>query len=338
MEYHFITAIWGDRFIDLLLRVMLPNQMAEGNLGAFVPPRRARYKIYTTERDAARIRDAAAIARLAAILPVEVIAVPGIGETPGHCAAYDDMTRCHQLGIMAAEAVGAAMIFLPGDAIWSEGSFRRLAELAEAGRRAVLVAGIRLVLETYVDAFLARFLNPATGEAKAEARALVAHVLPHLHRLTKSYFLDSPEFISFPSHLIWPVKDRGLLLKGFHLHPALVWPMAPSDAGDAAGTIDYAYLARACPDPDRIHVVEDSDEILQVAVDVADHRSDLLKPNRFTLTRMVEFAKQHAEPFQRRIFTDKLIRIHADGDSPAWQAAAGQANRFAERFRFAIDA
>ena len=40
-----------------------------------------------------------------------------------------------------------------------------------------LLVGIRLTLETYVDAFIARFFDPVSLEARCEARDLMAPVL-----------------------------------------------------------------------------------------------------------------------------------------------------------------
>jgi hypothetical protein len=170
----------------------------------------------------------------------------------------------------------------------------------------------------------------------ADPRTLVAHALPHLHPLTKAYYLDSHRFISFPSHLIWPVESKGFLLKGFHMHPAIIKPMAPGS--HVTRGIDYDYLKNACPDPTRIYVVEDSDEILQVAVDPSAHRSDLLQPNQFNLTRFVEFAKQHTEDFQRQIFMNKAFRVHTDDPGQDWNVAKHQADSLVDRFRFAVNA
>ena len=336
MDYRFVTVTWGDQFTDLLLDVMLPNQLTPGNLGYFRGHPGCVYRIFTREADAARIAKSPVYAKLLSVMPAELVVVPDLGAESGHHAAYDDMSRCHRLAIAEAEAADAAMIFLPGDAIWSEGSFRRLSELCESGYRAVLIAGIRLVRETYVDAFLDRFFDPATLEARAGARDLVAHALNHLHPLTNAYRLDSDQFISFPSHLIWPVEDRGFLLKAFHLHPAIVKPQVPG--GALSVTIDHDYLKQACPDPTQIYVVEDSDEILQVAVDARDHRSDLLKPNRFNLTRFAEFAKGRTEDFQRKIFVEKAIYVHSDAIGSDWDKVRAQSAGLVERFNFAMSA
>ena len=336
MHYHFITVTWGEVFTDLLLRVMLPNQLTAGNLGFFRNRPGSRYRIYTTEPDARRIRSAPVFAKLEAIMPVELIIVPDLGVRGGHVAAYEDMTRCHRMAIVDGEREDAAMLFLPGDAMWSEGSFRRLGEMCEAGYHAVLLPGIRLVRETYVDAFIERFFDPATLEAKAEARELVAHALPHLHPLTRSYFLDTDRFISFPSHFIVPVEGRGFLLRAFHMHPAIIKPMV--HGGAVGHTIDYEYLRHACPDEALIHVVEDSDEILQVAVDPAAHRADLIMPNRFNLTRIADFARRHADEFQRRMCIERVYRVHADDGGPEWAGAERKAGILADRLRFALAA
>ena len=112
--------------------------------------------------------------------------------------------------------------------------------------------------------------------------------------------------------------------------------MRPS--ADVTHTIDYSYLKHACPDPGPIHVADDSDEILQVAVDRATHRSDLLAPNRFNLTRLTEFARQHTDAFQRRLCTERVYRMHADETGPAWDRAERKIDVLGDRLRFALGA
>lgn len=330
--HHFITVTWGTLFTDLLLKVLLPNQLTPGNLGYFRGKPGCRYKVYTTADDARRIAAAPIFVKLQAIMPVDLIVVTGLGQRSGFQAAYDDMTWCHKSAIVAGERDGAAMLFLPGDAIWSEGSFRRLADLVDAGFAAVLVPGIRLVLESYVDCFIERFYDAASIQAKAQARDLAAHALPHLHPLTRACFLDSPRFIQYPSHMIVPVEGQGFLLKGFHMHPAIIKPMVTG--GDVEMTIDHDYLDRACPDPSRIHVVEDSDEILQVAVDREDHRADLLRPNRFNLSKVAAFARKQANSFQRDLCIDRVYRMHADDIGPEWLEAERRIAGLTDRLRF----
>lgn len=336
MGFHFICITWGELFTDLLLKLMLPNQLTEGNLGYFRDKPGSRYKIYTTDADARRMRAAPIFAKLEATIPVDLIVVPGLGGGSGHEAAYADMTHCHKLAIAEGERDGAAMLFLPGDGIWSEGSFRRLAVLCEAGYSAVLMPGIRLTLETYLDAFLSRYYDPDTMEAKVGARELVAHALPHLHPLMKAYFIDSEQFISFPSNLIVQVPNRGFLLRSFHLHPAIIKPEVVG--GGVKHTIDYGYLRQACPDPTAIHVVEDSDEVLLVVVDREAHRSDLLKPNRFSLTRVARFAREHSDSYQQSLCVSRVYRAHADDPGPEWAPAERKISVLADRLRFALSA
>jgi hypothetical protein len=336
MQYHFVNVVWGERFTDLLIKVILPNHLTPGNLGHFRDKPGCRYRIFTTETDARRLRAAPIFAKLDATLPVDLVIMPGLGERGGHVANYEDMTACHRQAIVEGEREGAAMVFLAGDTVVSEGSFQRLAALCEAGYAAVLVCGIRVVFETYVEAFIERFFDPATLEARAEARALVAHALPHLHPLITSCFLDSDRFISFPSNLIVPVEGRGLLLRSFHYHPALIKPMVTGN--EVMHTIDYSYLKHACPDPSLIHVVEDSDEIVMVSIDREAHRSDLLMPNKFNLTRLASFARDHADDFQQSVCLERVFRFHADEPGPAWVQAERKVSLLADRLRFALTA
>ena len=133
--------------------------------------RDCRYRIFTRAIDRPRLEAAQSVARLRELLAVDLVEVPGLGEQKEHPhQVYADMTRCHMRGVTDADDVGAAVVFLPADSLWSEGSFAALVGHYDAGKTAVMLPGIRLCAEPFREVFLDRFYDPSTGEAVAPAR------------------------------------------------------------------------------------------------------------------------------------------------------------------------
>ena len=55
MKIHLDTPVWGHEFTRVYLSLVLPNQLAAGNLPALAARAKPVYKIYTRSQDAAVI-------------------------------------------------------------------------------------------------------------------------------------------------------------------------------------------------------------------------------------------------------------------------------------------
>ena len=338
MKCHFIVAVWGEPYLSNFLDVVLPNQLTPGNLGAFSDNKDCRYRIFTREIDRPRLDASQSVARLRELLAVDLVEVPGLGEQKEHPhQVYADMTRCHMRGVTDADDVGAAVVFLPADSLWSEGSFAALVGHYDAGMTAVVLPSIRLCAEPFREVFLDRFYDPSTGEAVAPARELIQAALPYLHPLMRACNVESEKFISWPSHLIWPVDDDGFIIRGFHLHPFMVNPAVKGVRFQFS--LDYDYLTKACPDRERIHVVTDSDEILQVAIEQNDHRQELITAAAYRLDSVTSWAGEFTDHHHRWLITEHRTRIHMGDTIPeAWLPAERCSDLVAERIRVILGA
>jgi hypothetical protein len=314
LRFHFITAVWGEAYTELFLRLVLPNQLSAGNLGFFRDkPGSATFKVYTTQRDAERIRASPAYARLAEAVTPDISLVEDIDLS----GKYSALTQCHRRAIASADAVGAALVFLSPDLIWSDGTFRRLWQLAHTGTRVVMVGSIRVAKETFVPEYLARHLSPAVGMAGVGSRPLVALALKHLHPLSQSLFWDSDRFDSIgPSHLYWRVGSDGMLVRAFHLHPLMVNPVVRGLL--PSSTIDADYTPLACPDPRAVYVVQDSDEIAGFEIS-ARGQFGSFRPKRARVADVAFYARYWTQAHHLN-FVDRSIRIHAGELSSAWHS------------------
>ena len=332
MKCHFIVAVWGEPYLSNFLDIVLPDQLTPRNLGAFAGNEDCRYRIFTRPIDREQLESTDRIARLRRLLPVDIIEMPGLGEKWRPHEIYADMTRCHIQGVHDAEEAGAAIVFLPADSLWSEGSFSALVDHYDSGKTAVMLPGIRLSTEPFRDVFLQKFYDPATGQAVAPARELAKAALPYLHPIMRACNVESENFIEWPSHLIWPLNGSGFVIRGFHLHPFMVNPAVKGVK--FRYSLDYDYLTKACPDHEHIHVATDSDEMFQVAIERNDHRLELITDRPYRLDTVTSWAGEFTDAHHRWLFTEHKIRVHTGEAAPEdWLPVEKSSDTVADRIR-----
>ena len=346
VAFHFITAVWGEAYTRLYVETVLPTQVSAGNLGAF----RGRdagdvYWVYTTREAAETIRAAPVFATLSGQVGVRFAYIDDLfaGGRPKHTV----LTEVHKRAIAAACTAGAAMVFLCPDAIWSDGSFARLIDLAGRGVRAVMMPGIRLCAETFLPALHRRFDTGTGGPITVPPRPLTGLALAHLHQITSTLFWDAPLLNPHMSHLYFRLpggsgtgggdparceeasgEGGGIVARCFHLHPFMVLPQRSETRFHS--TIDGDFVPLACPDPAHMHVVTDSDEM--VVYELSDASMNI--PPRWDaaerLTETALWVRQFADPYHRR-YARLAVRVH-DGtpSAEAWRAAEDESRRVLE--------
>jgi len=334
MNFNFITAVWGPAYTELYLRVVLPNQLTPGNLLAIADRGKPVYRVYTGSADAEVIRASAVWKALEALMETEICEVDNILE--GHLKPdkYGTMTACHRLGILASlRDTESVLIFPPADVLFSEGTFARLYELAQAGKRVVMLAGVRLLKETVVPAYLERYARSDQIGIPIGSRELVALALEHLHPISKAMLWDSPSFITFPSAFYWLVGNEGIIERAFHLHPVMVHPLVRDAL--PVNTIDGDYLTRSCPNFSDVHVVTTSDEMVVYELSPQTHcdhiplKDGQLIPHRANIEEVAKFIGPYSDSYHRR-FARHEIRHVATEPSQIWDPVSREAEHVIE--------
>src|SRR5205814_806955 len=123
-------------------------------------------------------------------------------------------------------------------------------------------------------------------EAPIPPRALVRSCMDSPHPITSGHIVTRDKVLA-AQHFYWRVGDHGLLVRGFHIHPILVWPRE----ADAAirNTLDDEYVSRACPNRMDWHTVTDSDEMCVIEFSDRNHKLGMLKPQAMTDREIVKF-------------------------------------------------
>jgi hypothetical protein len=141
--------------------------------------------------------------------------------------------------------------------------------------------------------------------------------LAHLHPISSSHCWDSAFFNTHPSHLYWKIEDEGLLARCFHLHPILV---RPADDVNFRKTIDDDYIVHACPDPETIHIVTDSDEICAFSMTPHDVKIGNERPHRSSAAYVAWWSYRFTKP-EHFVLAEKVVHIHVGQTSPKWKTA-----------------
>ena len=245
--YHLLTPVWGDSYVRLYLEVVVPAQLAAGNLPALSDNPGNRYIIFTRPVDAERIRKSEVYRRLSEVIAVSIELIDEEIEVP-----HNTMSNCFRHGIRGAEAADAAVIFLTPDLVFASGSFANLKRLDEQGADVVYIPGIRTFkgpVSTWLKA------SAEDGKIAVTSRQLMQLALDHLHSLSDSSWWEEGDGDLVPANLFWRVGKEGLLGRCFHLHPLFVAPQRKNPT--FFGTVDDDFVPSACPDASHDYVVTD---------------------------------------------------------------------------------
>lgn len=318
---HIITVVWGEEYVRFFTGPVLESLLWPGNLPSVAGRSTARHVIHTTAGDEPRLRAHPNFRRLAALLEVD-IRVMG-DEVGPDVEKYGLAAACHRLSLPDVARRGAALMLLSPDCLYADGALGHAVDKILEGYHAVMSASLRAAKEGFEPAVEERLR--ATDRVPLDSRGLLGLAMDHLHPMSRTHMVDSPTFNTWPSHLYWPAGGEGILARCFHLHPLLVNTGQCSQ--DFALAMDNDYLAKACPDPDLIHIIADSDRALGIEVSAANQFDHIIRPNRYGADPVAAWARDNANDQHRRFVRTPVrftLRDPGEGFAGA-EAAAGKA-------------
>jgi hypothetical protein len=327
-QYVFITPVWGEQYVERFVKVSLRTQLSEGNLGA-VPSGKGLYLIYTFRENVRAIKRSAAFRHLKSLMPVSIRFLddlPRFGEDYPH----DLQTAAYVRGIKSAAGRDAAFVFLTPDILLNDGAVRTLIRRTESGSRVVLAAGVRMTTEGAVDCVTAHRM-PGRADAPVPSRQLVRTLLNHLHPISCAHLVQPDGTVQTAEHLYWRVGEHGLLARGFHIHPLLVWPRNAN--ARMHKSLDDEYVEWACPDPAEWYTVTDSDELCILEFSDRRHKLEMIAGEPLTTNAEIEHFLAMRTNATHRHHIQHRLRFHAEGVDPSlWAETDEQSDRMVERY------
>jgi hypothetical protein len=318
---HFVTPVWGEEYTRTFLEVTLPSLLSPGNIPTVPNLRDCVYRIYTTPADAKVIRASAVYARLRTLISVDIVYLYRLDENK-----YVTSSECYRTAMRDAAFEHSAAVYLIPDMIIADGGIRSVIQLLRAGRRAVLVMGLRALKESLVPEVVAGFSSQ--DHICIPPRQLVRLGTKHLHPIVDNHTYDREATPFHPSVICWKVGEEGFLLHAFHLHPVAVYP---AESGESFhGTIDDDLIQNAKFAPHQIHVVSDSDELTWFEISSGNQSVPI--PTNKRLDEVVAWMQGATSRFHREIVLTP-IRVHSgELSAPGWAETEQRGREVIELF------
>lgn len=342
--FYFIVVVWGERYTDFLVNFCIPSLLAPNNIPALANRGRNKFLIATTEEDWARIQQRPIFERLREYVEPVKIAIPPCPEGVSPCV---HMGIGHKLATHIAFEDRAYGVLLTPDLMLSDGSVAAVQRHALARTQVVLAAALRFGEEPLFE-HLEKLGVVSTGSRLGEigkplivtGRQLVWAGIRSFHSETLRYEWDAPYFSNFPVACWWRVPEEdGIVLHSLSWAPLLL-DYSAIERHDTSvmdnWTVDGDYVYRNFGLDGKVHVVQDSDEIMLVSWARLADKEQVLSPNRMFSNKItqrwrkigvVSITYNHKvfDPLKRRFFLEP-VRWHArDLEPGAWSAVEKRA-------------
>ncbi len=325
--YRFATVVWGTDYVDAFLRYSLPSQLAPNNLPCF-HGFDASYRIYTTRRDAEVIAASAAYRELYKWMPVEFELCEDLGADQQSGMKYGYVLRSQTHLFRNHRRQDVAFLCLYPDAIWADGSLLTLLRAAQEGKRLALAVTLHARRQTLFPA-LAERCPEQNAVFTIAPRALMRLGFAHLHPGAQAALQGAKCAYDWPSTVLWPLGDDGLLLRPFHLQPILLRPHDQDKDWIPRESLDYDCVPHQSYAPDEVLLC-----ILDFDPNEVTANAPLAEPQR--IRAVAEWAVRYTTARQRNFFRHRFY-LHAGDRSPAWTETENQSDRFVDAVLSLVD-
>jgi hypothetical protein len=341
--FHFIVVLWGERFRKYFLEFCLASLLSPGNIPALKTLRRSRFLIATRPDDWAAMRGTEMFRLLERYVEPVYVEIPPC--PPGR-SGCQHMGTGHRIACEMVHRDKAYAVVVTPDCMLSDGSVARLQELARGGTELVLTAALRFGEEP----FLARLrdMGVLPGENRSatgtpvviNGRQMVHAAVNGFHSETLAYEWDAPGLIAISPAAWWRVPgEDGIVLHSLSWAPLLLDYGAVRNHDTSTfdqWTLDGDYLFNNSANIEKIHVVQDSDELFLASWGPLAERP--VRKTRFPFDRFMAgpFFKQsfHSgffDPLKRKIFF-LPVRWHSKPLNDRWMGVEQEAMRELRRW------
>jgi hypothetical protein len=343
--FYLIVVLWGERFRSYFLDFCLASLLSPRNIPALDAARRSKFLIATRPEDWEAIAGTSMFALLKRYVEPVFIEIP---PCPPDQSSYQHMGLGHRLACELTHRDRAYAIVLTPDCMLSDGTVARLQELAQSGTQLALTAALRFGEEPFLAHLRDMGVLPgadrgATGTPVViTGRQMVHAAVNGFHSETLAYEWDAPGIMAISPAAWWRVPgEDGILLHSLSWAPLLLDYGAIGEHDTSTfdqWTLDGDYLFNNSKNIDRMHVVQDSDELFIASWGPLTEKA--VTKTRFPFERLMagHFFKQsfHSgffDPLKRKLFF-LPVRWHSKPLNEKWatveQRAMGELRRWVE--------
>lgn len=316
--FYFIVVVWGDEYVDMLLRISLRCFLSPNNIPHLARLSVSKFIFVTTQADYLKIAQSDIFKTLSTYLePIFIELTIEKDET-----IYSNMTVGYELATKLVYEHKAYAIYLLPDCIISDGSFLRLEKYADEGRDVVLVPGPRIIKEKFMSYVQDLSLN-ADDPLCFEPRALAAIGLSYLHKEYRHYQYVGSGFTKWPHIVTWGIPGQnGLLIRAFHLHPLMVNCSNKREplSFQKVDTIDAHFIKRNFQDLNAFLLERDSDNIILFSMTNEKDRIEngLLWGEQEKLDAILEISQSNLVNELQKIYFYNTYKLHDSDLGSAW--------------------
>ena len=319
---HFVVPVWGESYVRTFLHYCLPAQLSPDNIPLLSADRGDRYIIYTTPPDRALMEASDSYRALQRIIPVTF---EFLDLTLFDGEKYQCKSECYRKALQQAITCNAAVIALNEDVLFANGFVRAILGLLCSGKRVIEVPGPRGLRDPIAKVLDSDFRGTDGISISIEPIELSNLWLKNLHPQLEMHYVEGPEGETFhPSHLYWLVGEEGVIIRGFHLYPIVIYP------GDRSinfnGTIDDDLVANLGVTQEEKYLAQDSRELFCCELSLPETNVGRMA-GRGDTRRVVEFYLSYSRNNIDNLRKEILITGVPDlGD--IWKVRRKQSARF----------
>lgn len=279
----FLTAIWGERYINEFSEVSLPSYLAPGNIPALAHSVDLEVLIMTTQDSLQVFDQTSSFRRLKEICPVRFILIDDLIADGVYGVT---LTLAYARGIrsVGAEQTETYFVFMNSDFVLADGSLALLPSLMEQ-TPCIMAASLRGQAEPILEV-LRQKVCPQSHQLAMPPREMVGLTLAHLHPTVLGKQVDQNTlYCATSNQLYWRVNDETLLGRSYLIFMLAIKPELP--IGPVNSYCDYGFVPELVPSG-RCHVIEDSDQFFMLEMQPAAQEADMLHLGRKTRAVMAK--------------------------------------------------
>ncbi len=257
-----IMTVWGEGYLTEMLEVTLPAVVAPGNLPALAELVECEYVLVTESAFFDRIRATPIFQRIEAVCSARLVSLDDLVMTRNHYGMTLTHAFCRGFEDLGAAMTDCHLIFLNGDFILADGSWRNLARKIVDGH-SLVVAPSYCAIKERVEPILRKRMAAAGEESLViPQRELAALTIPNRHYTIRGKTVNQQLFsMGCIEQFYWYVDDCTLLA---HQMPIAVVCLKPEQALTELKCFwDYGLISELAPTT-KPYVFDDSDDFLMM--------------------------------------------------------------------------
>jgi hypothetical protein len=322
----FLTAVWGDVYIERFATLALPSFLAPGNLPALASSCDLETIILTTRADFQLFETHPSFHALRLVCPVRFIDIDDL-IAPGVYGVTLTLAYARAILECGEEMVKTHFVFMNADFVLADGSLRSLVTHIVARRSIVLGPSFRATAEA-LEPCLRRAIRPDSPALSMLPRTLVSLALVHPHPTTVAKTRDQGLCHSVqPNQFFWQIDEQALLGRYYLVFMLCLKPERV--VTQVNSYCDYGFIPEMCPSGDEV-MMGDSDEFFMLELQHRDQELSYLRLGTPSLHSIAESLSTWTTAEHRRAANYDIV-FHVSEMDDRVRDAKSRAGLFIDR-------